>query len=111
MNAKEVIVMLIHKKTILLLVGLLLVTTLWVGLAANLVDQNSVLAGRVLARDLVGAGVFVKEGTVLVSVESITGSAPAVRATRDGVVREVLVRPGDLIKVGQTVARIEPSAR
>lgn len=103
--------MLIHKKTILLLAVLLLATTIWVGSATNLVDQNSVLAGRVLANNLVSAGVFVKEGTILVSVESITGSAPAARATRDGVVREVLVRPGDLIKVGQTVARIEPAAR
>lgn len=103
--------MLIHKKTIVLLAVLLLATTIWVGSATNLVDQNSVLAGRVLANNLVSAGVFVKEGTILVSVESITGSAPAARATRDGVVREVLVRPGDLIKVGQTVARIEPAAR
>ena len=103
--------MLIHKKTILLLAVVFLATTIWVGSAANLVDQNSVLAGRVLANNLVSAGVFVKEGTVLVSVESIAGSAPAARATRDGVVREVLVRPGDLIKTGQTVARIEPAAR
>ena len=100
--------MLIHKKTITILIALLLAATIWVGAATNLVDQHGVLSGRVVSQNLVAVGDFVKEGAVLASVESITGAAPAVRATRDGVVREVLVKPGDLVRAGQVIARIEP---
>ena len=100
--------MLIHKKTITILIALLLAATIWVGAATNLVDQHGVLSGRVVSQNLVVVGTFVKEGAVLVSVESITGAAPAARATRDGVVREVLVKPGDLVRAGQVIARIEP---
>ena len=100
--------MLIHKKTITILIALLLAATIWVGAATNLVDQHGVLSGRVVSQNLVAVGVFVKEGTVLASVESITGAAPVARATRDGVVREVLVKPGDIVRAGQVIARIEP---
>lgn len=100
--------MLIHKKTVLLLVAFLLAATIWVGSAANLVDQNGVLAGRIVSQNLIAVDSFVKEGTVLAQVESITGAAPVARATRDGVVREVLVKPGDIVRAGQLIARIEP---
>ncbi len=103
--------MLIHKKTIILVVACLLAATIWVGAAANLVDQNGVLSGRIAARNLVAVGTFVKEGTILANVESISGAAPVARATRDGIVREVLVKPGDMVKAGQVVARIEPAAK
>ncbi|NMC32258.1 MAG: biotin/lipoyl-binding protein [Veillonellaceae bacterium] len=102
----------LHKKTIILLsVACILALSVWVASAVNLIDQQSVLAGRVVAQNLVAVGTAVKEGTILVRVESITGAAVAARATRDGVVHEVLVKPGDLIKVGQVVARIEPAAK
>ena len=100
--------MFIHKKTIVILVSLIVAATIWVGAATNLVDQHGVLSGRVVSQNLVAVGVFVKEGTVLANVESITGTAPAARATRDGVVREVLVKPGDIVRAGQVIARIEP---
>jgi biotin carboxyl carrier protein len=103
--------MLIHKKTITILVALMLAATIWVVSATNLIDQNSVLSGRVVAKNLIAVGVFVKEGTVLATVESITGAAPVARATRDGVVREVLVKPGDMVRAGQVIARIEPAAK
>jgi len=103
--------MIIHKKTILLGVALLLVAGIWVAAAGNWVDQNGVLAGKVIEKNLASVGATVKEGAVLVCVESITGSAVTARATRDGVVREVLVKPGDLIKAGQVVARIEPTVK
>ena len=103
--------MLIHKKTITILVALMLAATIWVVSATNLIDQNSVLSGRVVAKNLIAVGVFVKEGTVLATVESITGAAPVALATRDGVVREVLVKPGDMVRAGQVVARIEPAAK
>lgn len=101
----------LHKKTILLGVACILALSVWVASAVNLIDQQSVLAGRVAPQNLVAVGAPVKEGTILVRVESITGAAVAARATRDGVVREVLVKPGDLIKAGQVVVRIEPAAK
>ena len=103
--------MMIHKKSILLGVALLLVATIWVASAENLIDQNGVLGGRVVTQNLTTVGTMVKEGTVLVCVESITGSAVAARATRDGIVRELLVKPGDMIRVGQVIARIEPAVK
>ena len=101
----------IHKKSILLGVVLLLAATIWVVSAENLIDQQSVLGGRILSQNLATAGTSVKEGTVLANVESITGAAVAARATRDGIVREVLVKPGDIVRVGQVIARIEPSVK
>jgi len=103
--------MMIHKKSILLSVAVLLVATIWVASAGNLIDQNGVLAGRVVNQNLVTVGTAVKEGAVLARVESITGPAVAARATRDGVVREVLVKPGDMIRAGQVIARIEPASK
>lgn len=95
-----------HKKTIiasivivLLIVGSLLVT------ANPAVDQRSVLAGRVIS--LLAPGTAVREGDILVKVETMTGSMSAARATTNGVVSEVLVKSGDSIGVGQTVARIQ----
>ena len=92
----------------LLLLLLLLATSLWVGAANSLLDVNSVLSGRIASSNLISIGSFVKEGTVLASIESITGETPTARATRDGVVREVLVKPGDSVRAGQVIARIEP---
>lgn len=103
--------MMLHKKTILLSVVVLLAAGIWVAAAGNLIDQNGVLAGKVVGQNLVTVGTAVKEGAVLVSVESITGTAVAARANRDGVVREVLVKPGEVVKVGQVLARIEPTGK
>jgi biotin carboxyl carrier protein len=103
--------MMIHKKSILLGVVLLLAATIWVASAENLIDQKGVLGGRVVTQNLTSAGAMVKEGNVLVCVESITGPAVAARATRDGVVREVLVKPGDMVIVGQVLVRIEPAVK
>ena len=103
--------MMIHKKSILLSVAVLLVATIWVASAGNLIDQNGVLAGRVVSQNLVTVGTSVKEGAILARVESITGPAVAARATRDGVVREVLVKSGDVIRAGQVIARIEPAIK
>ena len=103
--------MMLHKKSILLCVVLLLSAMVWAVSANSLVDQRSVLAGRVVAQDLVAAGTRVKEGSILVKVTSITGSAPAARATVDGVVQEVLVKPGDMVHAGDVLARIQPAVR
>jgi biotin carboxyl carrier protein len=70
-----------------------------------------VLSGSVLPNGLVAAGAMAREGDILVYVETITGPAAAVRANVDGVVREVLVRPGDQVRSGGILVRIEPSKR
>ena len=103
--------MMLHKKSILLVALLLVLAMAWAVSANSLVDQRSVLAGRVVAQDLVTAGARVKEGAILVEVTSITGSAPAARATVDGVVQEVLVKPGDMVHAGDVLARIQPAVR
>lgn len=83
----------------------------WAVAAGSLVDQRGVLAGRVLSDGLAVPGKPVREGDILVVVDSIAGGVPAVRANTDGTVREVLVHPGDTIRTGDILVRIEPSHR
>ena len=90
--------------TTLALVLLLAVGTVF---AAGVVDHKAVLSGRVSGQDLASAGQDVREGDVLVRVETVAGAQPAVRAAVNGVVREVLVRPGDTIQAGIVVVRVE----
>lgn len=90
--------------TTLALVLLLAVGTVF---AAGVVDHKAVLSGRVSGQDLASAGQDVREGDVLVRVETVAGAQPAVRAAMNGVVREVLVRPGDTIQAGKVVVRVE----
>ena len=103
--------MLLHKKGIAIAIVFLLTATVWAVSANSLVDQRSVLAGKVVAQELVSAGTPVKEGRVLVRVTSITGTAPAARATVDGTVQEVLVKPGDTVRAGDVLVRIQPAAK
>ncbi len=90
--------------TVLALVLLLAVGTVF---AAGLVDHKAVLSGRVSGQDLASTGQDVREGDVLVRVETVAGAQPAVRAAVNGVVRDVLVRPGDTIQAGKVVVRVE----
>ena len=103
--------MLLKKKNVLLMTGVLLALMVWAVSANSLVEQKSVLSGRVTAEDLVTAGTSVKEGRILARVTTVTGTAPAARATVDGVVQEVLVKPGDTIRAGDVLARIQPAAK
>jgi len=73
--------------------------------ASAVVDQRGVLAGKVVS--VLTPGETVREGDILVKVETMTGAVPAARATANGVVAEVLVKPGDSIKIGDIVARIQ----
>lgn len=75
--------------------------------AGQIVDHSSVLTGAVLPQGLVQAGQVVRQGDVIVMVDTIAGAAPAARANVNGRVVEVLVKGGDIIRVGQIVARIE----
>ena len=65
--------------------------------SAEDVSQQAVLNGTVVS--VIEAGTPVKEGDVLVSVDSLVGGVQAARAVRGGVVYEVRV------KKGQTYAR------
>lgn len=102
--------MLPSKKNILLLsLVLVLTVTAWVMASGRLIEHRSVLSGHVLS--VVNPGAAVQEGTVLVVVGTLTGPIPAARATTDGVVKEVLVKPGDIIRQGDLVVRIESSQK
>lgn len=101
-----------HRKSmirIFLVVFVLAVALMGMATAGSLVEQRSSLSGTVAADGLVQPGSQVREGTVLVKVNTIAGSQPAARATADGVVREVLVHPGENIAVGTVVVRLETS--
>jgi biotin carboxyl carrier protein len=99
----------LHKKSIIITTCiLLLVLGAWALAANQLVDQKGVLSGQVLADRLVVPGTTVREGDVLALVNTLTGPRPAARANVDGIVREVSVKPGDLLQPGEVVARIEP---
>lgn len=89
----------------------LVVAAAWATASGVPADQKSVLSGRVLADSLTVPGTDVCEGAVLVYVDTIVGPAPAVRANIDGKVKEVLVRPGDSIRPGDVVVRIDPARK
>lgn len=103
--------MLRSKNVIILALVIVMGVAAWAVASGTLVDQKGVLAGRVSAEGLASPGQVVHEGTVLVVVESIAGPAPAVRANVDGTVKEVLVKPGDMIRSGDVLVRIEASRK
>lgn len=100
--------MLRKNKIAALTICLVLALVAWAAAANGSVDQKTVLSGKVLPNQLVSTGSMVKEGDILVVVDSITGPIPAVRATTDGRVSDVLVRPGDSVKTGDVLVKIEP---
>lgn len=75
------------------------------GVSAEDVSQQAVLNGTVVS--VIEAGTPVKEGDVLVSVDSLVGGVPAARADRDGVVKEVRVQKGQTIAKQDVVAVLE----
>lgn len=97
------------KRNILYIAVILLavVSVTWaVASSTNDVEVKSALAGTVVADRLVTNGQIVKEGDVLVCVQTITGTAVAARATADGTVSEVLVTPGVKVKSGDVVVKL-----
>ncbi len=81
-----------YKFTILL--GLVMSMFTW-GESFAFVPQMSVLSGKTVS--VIAEGTRVKEGDVLVLVDSLVGPVPAARATVDGVVIEVTVGNGQII--------------
>ncbi len=97
-------------KIFLLTVVLLACVVTWAS-ASNTVELRGVLGGTVIADQLIRPGSTVREGAVLVMVETITGTAAAVRATTDGTIVEVLVKPGDRVKTGQVLVTMTPASK
>ena len=90
-----------------LCVGALAVTSSAAPKAA--VEIKATLRGEVLADGLVKVGQDLSEGDPLVYVKTPTGRGVAARATVDGRVLEVLVRPGTMIReLGMIVVRLDP---
>lgn len=80
--------------------------TIGVAQAAGGRPQRSTLSGQVVST--VSVGTQVNEGTVLVTVKTLAGAAPAARANCSGKVTTVQVAPGSQIAADQIVAEIEP---
>ncbi|MGH2349661.1 MAG: biotin/lipoyl-containing protein [bacterium] len=78
--------------------------------APVLLEVRSALTGVVETQPLVSVGEVVDDGQAMVYVRTaLTDSVSvAARAPRAGVVREVVVVPGQRIERGDLVARIEP---
>lgn len=79
----------------------------WAVAAAQTVEVHSVLSGTVSAQGLTTTGATVREGDVLVMVDTIAGPAVAARATVDGKVASVLVQPGQRVRTGDVLVRLE----
>ena len=73
--------------------------------AAADVSYITVLSGSVVSVAPVGAAV--KEGDVLLTVNSLAGPMPAARSDKDGVVLSVLVQPGSQVQQGAVVVVVE----
>ena len=52
-------------------------------------------------------GATVKEGDVLLTVNSLAGPMPAARSDKEGVVKTVLVQPGSQVQQGVVVVVVE----
>ena len=90
-----------------LCVGALAVTASAAPKAA--VEIKATLRGEVMPDALAKVGQDVSEGDPLVYVKTPTGRGVAARATVDGRVLEVLVRPGTTIReLGMIVVRLDP---
>ncbi len=77
--------------------------------AGRVTDVKATLTGEVLEFGLVRPGESVRDGHPLVYVRTLVGRGVAARAPHDGVVVEVLVRPGQVIaERGAVVVRLSP---
>jgi len=96
--------MLHKKKLIAIVLVCVLLGIAQLTAAASMIDEKTTLTGQVTW--IVPVGQAVTEGSELVRVSTLTGSAAASRATTAGTVQQVLVQPGDNVKSGEVVVRI-----
>lgn len=85
---------------------LMVLLALGVAQAAGVQPQKSSLSGTVVST--VSVGSQVTEGTVLVTVKTLTGAAPAARANCSGKVVSMEAKPGSTFAADQVVAEIQP---
>jgi biotin carboxyl carrier protein len=77
--------------------------------APRVTEVKATLTGEVMEQGLVRVGESVRDGDALVYVRTLVGRGVAARAPHDGVIAEVLVRPGEMItKKGSVVVRLTP---
>jgi biotin carboxyl carrier protein len=77
--------------------------------APRVTEVKATLTGEVMEQGLVRVGESVRDGDALVYVSTLVGRGVAARAPHDGVIAEVLVRPGEMItKKGSVVVRLTP---
>lgn len=100
----------INRKWFIGLIAILMLSLFASVSAAGLLDHVAVLNGKVATQGLVKTGDAVKEGQILVNVDTVAGIAPTARSKTAGIVKEVLVVPGDSVRTGQVVVRIEPQS-
>jgi len=103
-NERGELIMLHNKKLIAIVLVCVLLGLAQLTAAASMIDEKTTLTGQVTWT--VPVGQSVTEGSELVRVSTLTGSAAASRATTAGTVQEVLVKPGDNVKSGEIVVRI-----
>lgn len=96
---------LLHKRNVWALAILMVIAALGIAQAATTRPQTASLSGQVVTTVSVGASV--QEGSVLVTVKTLAGSAPAARANCSGKVVSVSAKPGSTVSAGQVVAQIE----
>lgn len=75
-----------------------------IAFAAHLIDEASILKGKVVS--VVTVGQTVTEGDELVRVKTLSGSITAARATVNGTISEVYVEVGDTIGANTVVVQI-----
>ena len=95
------------RRILIFTVFLLMVTVPAALAAAALRDIKATLRGAVLEEGLARVGEAVKDGAPLVYVRTVVGRGVAARASADGVVVELLVRPGQVIEKGMVVVRLD----
>lgn len=105
----EVLIMklkeLLHKGNVWTTAILIAAAAIGICQAAATRPQTSSLSGQVV--NTVSVGSSVQEGTVLVTVKTLAGTAPAARANCGGKVVSVKVKPGSQVSAGQVVVEIE----
>lgn len=68
-------------------------------------SQGTVLSG--VVDSVVSVGTNVKEGDVLITVDTLAGPVPAARSSCDGVVTQVSVQKGEKVNKEQIVAIVK----
>lgn len=97
--------MMIKKRLAVLACMALMAAGSMVAEAENRLEQKAVLGGTI--HSVVSSGAKVTEGTVLAEVGTLAGDVPAAKASADGIVAEVRVKPGQDVNRGDIIVVLE----